>query len=70
MPLTNGRLPGRSRDPGAAEELRFALRRRGDTWQVVFDPGGSELQLGRLEELIARLRRLASAERKPPRGLR
>lgn len=60
----------RTADPRFSGVLNLALRRTGGVWQVVVDPGGDELLLGGLDELIACLRRIASAERQTPRGLR
>lgn len=60
----------RTADPRFAGELSLALRRTDGVWQVVVDPGGDELLLGGLDELIACLRRIASAGRAGPRGLR
>lgn len=60
----------RTADPRFAGELNLALRRTEGVWQVVVDPGGDELVLGGLDELITCLRRIASVERQAPRGLR
>jgi len=60
----------RTADPRFAGELSLALRRIGGVWQVVVDPGGDELPLGGLDELITCLQRIASAERPARRGLR